>query len=1298
MIRTLRAANGASARVGHVQVQSNNDAIASRPVRSLSGSPSAGALQGSQATIRTPVFERGDDGNVNIVNDSLEGITARLVSGRGTLPSYHSEFNTLTPGRSEPTRSATLRPMAARKFEPYERLTGISHDRPEIVMLTNFLPLFNDAERTNVPITDVDARLTDAGAFIDTHLQARHLRHSDATRLVRNLRTNFERVKRELEKRRKDFDRSVDSLSDTSNFLLELVRSNGRIKAQLDLRDDTHIVDPGEVIRNYSMLFSTLGDASNALLGHAVLYLPPTYSIVDALVKLGYASESVKNVFSSTKVWLQLLVELDGIVRSHSLEFIDADHTAQRRDNNPAHITRSSVKRFNINSQLETLPDLGVLSGVNVNQLPSSVSTIRQAWSSLYTNVLFRSDEAHIAGLINVLSKEFRYSKGLSSGDVQRTLTEHFGYAVQPTGNGAAFDHVIGRAGSSIAEIPTRRTNSLANVASSRPAPDTAVLTFESKYVDGDSGTLTPGGSYYVDRVLRGDGSRFDVSGIDELAATFGDAYKNFGVIVEGLNLLVARVDDPYDGTYAKFASILSSPVDLAKHVLHRIVDERTGRAHSRIANDNLGAVYSYAATNDRVKSALFLYTMVKITRTYNPVIPFFHAPLLQGDNTPLADALVSVIVTTLENSVSQSLAGVKLSSERFNRLPLLSVETVKAALKVGTQVSSFVESIMQTVLLAFRRGDEAMIDRRTRFGGHVDTMIMMVAFDMVLRMLARYDDQTIVAVLTGQSTITQGTSTFVVSRTNAEHSTSMNDLITRLEREVALTHQTVYAVLNTSKKLHESLRNYSNYLNSPSSEEKLRTVSRLLNDPSLVRMLMSEQQITLLAATTQDLVDRVSQVGSSITDADVDGDGDFDADDELKVLDDSVVSPRLRDAVFGAFGDPAFTSRKGYNKKLMTIGVPLGFAERLKQRVSTSNLKRTTFVDKQSDIVRIAVYKVDMQNSDIVYLPVRFLFELSRFPVRNDRAYLSVPDSPSFDDVIASIPTRDFGERRSQNGDPHYWPSSPQNAGKLAFDETYAFLTNAEKDEIVRNHVMSYLCEVYIKLLTGIGVGDHNYDVVDRPNEPDVGFVKMVTDHFIERAADSFASSTGQGRSKRSMSGGVLFSTTASPERSSKFSYAVPTKTLEASRTRPLRSNVSTVSHRNASTVLHGLRTISAFSRMLTPMSTVDSVTRRIVSPKQFDRVFNVVIDPDDFEIDYAATTATPHGKQSLEQLIRVGDVVRDDSSRGTTAGFRRASDRSALERSTGRYRFRDRDRTQGDIAFEKYFVSVETYSEDQV
>ena len=140
-----------------------------------------------------------------------------------------------------------------------------------------------------------------------------------------------------------------------------------------------------------------------------------------------------------------------------------------------------------------------------------------------------------------------------------------------------------------------------------------------------------------------------------------------------------------------------------------------------------------------------------------------------------------------------------------------------------------------------------------------------------------------------------------------------------------------------------------------------------------------------------------------------------------------------------------------------------------------------------QSDMINVVVYKVDVLNSDIIYLPKKFMFELSRFPVRNENWILNLEEN-SIDKIASSIPTRDSADI---NASPIYDP------GQL--DDTYSFLSFGEKKDLLRNHALSFLYEVYVKLLTGISVADHQFDVVKNHRLVDDEFIKSLIDACID-------------------------------------------------------------------------------------------------------------------------------------------------------------------------------------------------------
>lgn len=338
---------------------------------------------------------------------------------------------------------------------------------------------------------------------------------------------------------------------------------------------------------------------------------------------------------------------------------------------------------------------------------------------------------------------------------------------------------------------------------------------------------------------------------------------------------------------------------------------------------------------------------------------------------------------------------------------------------------------------------------------------------------------------------------------------------------------------------------------------------------------------------------------------------------------------------------------------------------------------------------------------------------------------------------------------------------------------DSYGFLEEEEKEDIIENHLTSYMCEIYLKLLTGISTGEHNFDLELESEKEDVrpveqDFVKMITTHkmdnisrFIRFNKKSLSRRiTGLKRSirlpKRSTrvpSPGVLFGSSVrkalssfsgissrhnmmSSPRLSSFS-GLPGRLRSSSRagtsnpsrntgrkkstaeleraTLKLSASMASMSHRKMYSAVHALRNISHFTRMKTSLSSGLNMQKNIIRPKKFDRVFNLMIDPDDFEIDYDKTMETEFGRESFKQLIKRGDVLPDDRDtltksvgrrgrlRGAARNFRRKSRQRAARAELAKidpdnFFVRERDKGEGDVSFEKYFVVINTFGEESV
>lgn len=1330
---------------------------------SVSTTAAIAALPAKQAVL--PITALKTDSMLKVSKPTVSNLSS-LISSKLVLP-LRPGFNVIMPVKAlNLDASRVVDPRlnqgfvsTTTKFQPYESLTGVSHERPEVVMLTNFQPLFNrDASHAaphfinSFEATGQQQFMTDAGKYMDAQFQMRNLRTFNMQQYLGNLKSTYPYLKVTFEQRTSDFVAAVDNLKGEASFLLNLVRVLGEQKRQLDLRHDLYQVKPNEIAEYITNNYA-VDRIRNAQRGPDVLSsLVQTgqkarYNCVDCLVDVGFDADSVRNTFSSTKIWAQMMIELKAMLRNHSLKFLDVPLTYYRNDRNATTINQPSVKRFDLADNLPQLPSMDELIKLQLGNASKSIGLLQPVFTSIYQNVFFKNEEARLAALAHLLCREYRYSAGLGLESVQTRLQNFYNYQVAEVGNQSVFDALLGRFGNNITDLPAATDASLGTLAQFQ-AGQVGVLTFESKYIEGDTGTLSPGGEYYFDRILEDtDGQRFDTSGIDALSKRLQDHVDNFTILSDQMNMLSIPVYT------ARRAGMIGKIVDQhfltnAGEIIHEmsdgLINPRTGAAHTYQTNDRLGAVFSQAKKDNRVKTILFLYTLARISRTYTNNVPFLSSAS-RGDNTPLVDYLIDQLVNALEGSVPESRSTIQLLSarglDRGLNTSSMTRDSIKHSLKSGTQTTRLIEHFMSGVIAQFRNRSKALSGTHTRYSGYLDTVVMMLAFDFAIGMVARYSNQQLVGVHRGLTKFAQGQATFAISQTSTNHRSSFEELTQRVAAEENLTRQMVLTVLNTMRNLGGSLKGISNYLNSGEATSKLREIfTSVGNDPVKLRLLLNEQQIMLLASTTDSLVTAASK--QSFQQNDSYKDNGSRENHQVALLDESDIPPEMRQALMGYFGSGDFASVRGNNKRIMTVGVPLGFAERLKQKVNIRKANKNSFHAKQNDIVYVTVYKVDMQNGDIVYKPVRFMFELSRFPTRfTTKHWLPMPAKPTINDIVNAIPTQCFDSNPAagtSNGiasgieyaSTTIARSSGLRSARSAFgDETYSFLTSRQKAEILHNHVVSQLLEVYVKLMTGVNVAEHTFYMSESPDHVEAAMIQTLTEHSLAHMAERINSQKATVTSQKAPPvKGVLFGkiaksltlTNASGIAGTVSSAALfrnvqgttAPKSLEQQQVNTnIGAHLDALGHQHVPMAAEQLRTINSFSNALSTLSSIDALNHKILGPKDFDRVFNIIVDPRDFEIDVNKTMETPHGRQALDLLLQHGDVVPSDPySAGGSQWFNQQMQSLAAENSLGRsfpqgrlpgninnFRYRDRDKNQGDLIADKYFVTIETYDEEE-
>jgi len=1389
MIKTLKTNNGTFASLGNVVLQAvANVTNQAHVATSTSHFDSVGVLPVHQVQLSIPTLTGGSQPGVVTLRkqSSIQNAASSLMSSQNVVLSYGKNANVIFSPSSRAFSAARLYDpkqsqgfvTTTTKFQPFEQLTGISQRRPEIVMLTNFKPLFVEGighaldGYAWVLDQNVASRyMTNEGKFFDAQVCMRKLRFYNAKFLVESLTNRYANINDQVAARKEAFAQAVSSLKDDASFLLNLVRMMESQKSQLDLRHDIHTFDPASVsmqlVDNYfqSQITSVLGAASSwfessakakASSAHRVskarVLQKPKCSCVDTLKDLGYGANNVDNVYMSTKIWAQLMVELSNALKYHTMQFLELDQSTKAADDNASRVVDpsqdSSVRFFVPSTKMPDLPTINDLIDLQPVATVGTIDTLQSAFQTIYQDVFFKNDEMRIAALANFLSQEYKYSSRLMLPGVQKHLSDGYGYSVADNGNAVVFDAIIGGLGGNVTDFVTRPSRSLMSVAQQQFG-DVGVLAFETKYVDGDTGTLTPGGDFFIDQVLSTTGDRFNTANINAFTKLINDIGISFFTTVDLLNLY----SDSLSAVDLRSKSFLNSAYNTLSDITDYLVDNN-GKTTARVSSDLISSVYAHAATDNRTKVLLFLCTMCRISRTYTQNVPFVSSAT-HADNTSLFDMLIDMLIDALVNSLPKTQVAAYQLLQRFetaagNKIVWLSTTGIRSSMKMGTNLTHVVEQFMSNVLLEFRVKTHAVKNDHTVYGGYLDTVVMMVAFDIVTSLIAKYCNQSIVGHDYGVTSFSENTVAFYVLQTMTNNKSSIGNLFQHISTEFGLRKQLLDTVKHTLSTMMSSLEGFSNYLSGKAATDKLGEVAALLgNNPDMIRMLFSEQQIMLLASSVEDLLNAntvVSNTPASSMQQDPDDVGD------IKLFNDSSVLKDMQNVLYAYLSTSDLTSTRSVNKRVLTVGIPLGMAQQLKQRVSISD-KQVSYHDTRNDIVQVVVYKVDVQNSDIVYKPQRFMFQLSRFPVRYSTVSwlpISQKSMPSIQDVVNAVPTQCFIQSSdssttsaSSNGIEY---ASSDVAGsknikdaRLAFsDSSYDFLSTAQRGEVLKNHVVSQLLETYIAIMTSIDVAEHSYSMIDAPPSIEPDFMKTIVTHAIDRVAkvssstteimhvsdygvlSSLASSISRGMPSPAQSSkgfsqkrfpslsGVANNVAVGSTLRSLNGFAPPTVTLQQQTVSHIEQNLSSLKPSDVSTTVEALRATSSLANSVSSIMNADVLKQLLVNPKQFDRVFNVVVDPGMFEIDYEKTVSTPHGKDALDLMIKNGDIIEASENDLASSAVSDVVTQTVLSArpfnngvpapNVNSYRYRDRDKAEGDLYTDKYYVTIETFGEGEV
>lgn len=1203
------------------------------------------------------------------------------------IPSFKDPY---AISRPVDTRLQDKEPGPDVKYGPYEELTGISKVRPEILLMTNFQPLYDSTARSAADKSgrkDVSTPgLNPVGEFLDAQVQLQHLRHEAMVKLVADMKDADPAVSDILKQKEGDFKFHISNLTTNVNFLFDTVQRLERLKQSIDIKNTKGLTFETMIYR----FFSAFQGRSVQKLFDVTAMNNLTFQSV--LADRGFDPKNVQS-FTSSKTFLQTLFEIKSLLKGNSYNLLGISPAAQRADQDPVYINKHTPSGFVFSpDKIETISYTNLLGTTKAGAL-SYVNSIKAAYDALFSTTNFQSVESRIAFLSSWYSHEFSFSRSLASETTRAFIRNTFGYAISDSlSNSQMFDVALGDIGDKIIDrTDNYSANSISTIAN-KFVNNVSVLPFEPDYIEFEQGTHTPGSSYFVDSALQVTDTGFNVSNMQSFSTDLDASIKRFVDLSKQMNFIPTYSREAGESSGYLGDQFQNSRL-LFEYALYSFVDRATGVARSSILASDLPGVFNTAQKDNYLKSLLFLYVLLKSFGTTSSTGSQALETIIQEIDSRINGRL-GTVATLQVNALTQAIrtAGV-LSAERLLAPTSTPRESISNELKELRSTSEFLNSVINL----FKGFYDAFISSNaltnagfTRYGHVQNVVLMMIAFDLVVNIVSTYVPKQFVGQYSTKTSSAIGKTWYSVSTKPSgltlaigrqlaigevssvllQNPVSISTVKAKLDAEVNSLVKMSFMIISSLSTVKDNMDSTSKVLVSSSTNQQLKTILGVVGDRRLLSLTMTQQQILLIKAMLDDINDKIKTDQTLEKGA---GNVDFELRgpdrDDITLLDDAVIPTPVKDAILTLFANDRFSSVKGRNIRLLTVGVPSGMANQLKQKVLLDKIDRDTFNQKQVDIVRVNIYKVDVENQDLVFKPQSFLFELSRFIPRTGLGIKPITAGATVEEVLDSLPTRDYSTLST---------GVASNDVKDAMNSAdYDFLTSDQKQELLRNHAMSYILELYIRLLTGVSASE--YDLVVDPSQlsrvsASKFFIDAAVDHVVSKALSSRIKTAD-------LVSLASFQQAVATPPSSKLNAEIQSKSVPSETTLKLLASAATNLSSYASVVETAKRAKSAYSDNLTE-------SKRLFTPKLFDRVFSIPVDPDDYEIDTTETLKTVSGKESFDKLLKQG-MVEQVSDQSTFFA-------SAL--ATPRYKLRERDISENDLTFEKYFVTFDTVFDEVV
>jgi hypothetical protein len=391
-------------------------------------------------------------------------------------------------------------------------------------------------------------------------------------------------------------------------------------------------------------------------------------------------------------------------------------------------------------------------------------------------------------------------------------------------------------------------------------------------------------------------------------------------------------------------------------------------------------------------------------------------------------------------------------------------------------------------------------------------------------------------------------------------------------------------------------------------AEATLTEVSRLTNNLQLIYNLNGPSAINILSNATQ--IRNAAYIVKNLKERaiNLDGQNPLLIQNPSTSLHDNIivsneVKSEIKDILFSYMATNYFTDANNASTrlKIMSVGIPNNFTKLLQDRLhlsSQDNVGISSLQRKQSDVVKIKVYKRSMKYDDLIFKPIEFIFDLSVYVTENDLIVAKPSKNELYDNILKKVTISDFENiKRPEN---YYLYKTQDNKKSILEENKYSFLTNDQKVSLFKNHISSFLLQNYIYLSTGMTVNEENF---------------TTRDVFSKINNSSFDNS---------------------------FEVILKSYIINVLK-KQIPENKSLEQIQNDKSIDKNVRDIIKMYRSGNILCNPDKLFYKAFGAKFFDRVLHIPVNIDSFEIDLEETSKTESGKKLLNQTFLRKNIINN-------------------------------------------------------